>query len=333
MKVYIPHEDEHVGGVSTFKHNLIQGLIKNQISVTHDIHEPTDIVFVNTSRYTISGLLLQKRYGAKIVQRLDGAYYPANHGRLYALHNIKMKWAKQYLANHIIYQSQYSEIVCEKFLGRPKTDSTIIYNGVDTDVFSPHGDPAHVRDNPTQKILISVGAFRRAEQIEPLLEATKQVYKSHPNLKLILIGPLGSSYTKSLVSLPFIQHVDTIGHAELPNYLRAADLFLFSDRSACPNVVLEAMATGLPIIAFQKGAIPELIRDRGVGYIIDYPSAEFFQVIHPSDTAGMAKILLESLTDDIRFFSREKIAQYVKIHFSLPMMIEKYIRVFTHILA
>ncbi len=332
MKIHIPQTTDGVGGISTFTRNLIRGLVASHVSLTYDMQDHADIVFVNTSRYTTRGLLSQKRSGAKVIQRLDGVSYRAHQGRLYPLHNFKLKLARRYLADHIVYQSEYSRLVCEKFLGHTKADSTIIYNGVDTDMFSPHGEKKSLRDNPTQKVLISTGVFRRPEQISPLIDAAKGVYQIYSNLKLVIVGPRTPLLKRLHTSLPFIQFIDTITHKELPCYLRAADLFLFSDRSACPNAIIEALAVGVPIVAFRKGAIPELIQDPGVGHIINYPSDDFFDVILPSDTEAMANVILKFITEDIQFSSPEKIAQYAQMHFSLDGMIKKYLEIFKKIL-
>src|SRR3989338_3327791 len=103
MKVYIPYRTNGVGGTSTFRTYFLQQLDKENITVTCDKQDRADIFFLNTGHYTFVNLLKQKRSGVKIVQRLDGAYYPAVKPITYSGYNLKMKLAKQYWADHIIY--------------------------------------------------------------------------------------------------------------------------------------------------------------------------------------------------------------------------------------
>ena len=73
------------------------------------------------------------------------------------------------------------------------------------------------------------------------------------------------SYTKNLENLfeELPENINFQGkksNTELLQILHQYDIFLFSDQSACPNSVLEAMAAGLPVVAFNRGSIPELIK-------------------------------------------------------------------------
>ncbi|KKU48146.1 hypothetical protein A3H10_03505 [Candidatus Uhrbacteria bacterium RIFCSPLOWO2_12_FULL_46_10] len=324
MKVCIPFKINDVGGSSTFVKNFINQLKGKGIEITDNPKEHSDIFFVMTSRPLIE-IWKAKQRGVKIVQRLDGVYYYAVHGIKYLFLNIRMRFIHQYLADYVIYQSKYSRVCCNLFLGQSRAPWNIIYNGIDTDMFSPDG-PSHIlKTNPKQIILISIGDFRRREQIQPLIETCSLLHGKF-DIKLILIGSITSNL-KPLVNLPFISLLDVIPNQELHSYLRGADIFLFSDRSACPNAVLEALACGLPVVAFQKGAMKELVPD-GMGILIPYDLQNFFKQIAPSDYKTMAHIIEDVLQRRILLNDKYTIANYARQYFSLETMTENYLEIF-----
>lgn len=72
----------------------------------------------------------------------------------------------------------------------------------------------------------------------------------------------------------FVEQVGAVPHAELPNYLAAADLFVFA--SSCenmPNTLVEAMASGIPIACAERGPMPEVLGDGGVYFDPERPQS------------------------------------------------------------
>jgi glycosyltransferase involved in cell wall biosynthesis len=64
---------------------------------------------------------------------------------------------------------------------------------------------------------------------------------------------------------------DPIPHEEMPEWLRSLDAFVLSSVSeGCPNVLMEAMACGLPCVATRTGAVEELIEDRVSGLLVPW---------------------------------------------------------------
>src|SRR5206468_4261129 len=72
----------------------------------------------------------------------------------------------------------------------------------------------------------------------------------------------------------------------LPVYREADALVLTSDYEGTPNVVLEAMACGLPVIATRVGDVPEIVRHGETGFLVE-----------PSDTEAIAERLVDMLRD------------------------------------
>jgi glycosyltransferase involved in cell wall biosynthesis len=78
-------------------------------------------------------------------------------------------------------------------------------------------------------------------------------------------------------------------HADTPEFYRAADVFaLSSDFDNSPNVVLEAMAAGLPVVTTDVGGVRELVADR--------PGAAAGAVVVPLEPAALAEALEQYLT-------------------------------------
>ena len=156
--------------------------------------QPNYDVLLASPRAPLWMLLDAKLRGKKIIQRLDGVYTPRTAaGRWWRLHNLPLSIIRTYFAGKIIYQSEFSQQQCNKYLFRiPNTKSQTsrkIYNGVDNDMFSPEGPAESLRENPDQHVFITWSRFRRADQVDPLLKAF-HYYHEHieKNSKLVLIG-------------------------------------------------------------------------------------------------------------------------------------------------
>ena len=72
-----------------------------------------------------------------------------------------------------------------------------------------------------------------------------------------------------------VKLVGWIPHDELPDYLNGLELVVLpSYTEGLPNLMLEAMACGTPVLATPVGAIPDVIKDKKTGFIIDNNSPE-----------------------------------------------------------
>jgi glycosyltransferase involved in cell wall biosynthesis len=95
-------------------------------------------------------------------------------------------------------------------------------------------------------------------------------------LTMLMSGPgPGGDETKRLqqriseLGLPNVRLVGKVTHGALGDWYGAADLFCLASRSeGCPNVVLEALACGTPIVSTEVGAIRELVSDGENGFVI-----------------------------------------------------------------
>ncbi|WP_027708423.1 glycosyltransferase family 4 protein [Zooshikella ganghwensis] len=148
----------------------------------------------------------------------------------------------------------------------------LLQNGVDLELFKPAADRERLRqalglDGLT---LLSVGNAIELKGHHLVIEALTEL----PEAKLVVIGE-GSERVKyqqlaeQLNVADRVTFTGNIQQGDLVQYYNAADvLILASRREGCPNVVLEAMACGTPVIATDVGAIPDLIAPQVSGYLL-----------------------------------------------------------------
>ena len=143
MRICIPGSPRTIGGPESFKRKLTQGLSEFDISVTYDLDEfPFDLVLVVSSTRHLLRLRNLKRQGVPIVHRLDGFHWYSrnlgvfskprwtNHAR-----NWMMRFIRDHLADHVVYQSRFIENWWHDAHGPARAQSSVIYNGVDTERF------------------------------------------------------------------------------------------------------------------------------------------------------------------------------------------------------
>lgn len=207
----------------------------------------------------------------------------------------------------------------------------VIRNGVDTLRFQP----ATVRDGLRHllppsfqgQILISVGRLAEAKDQVTLLKAMSILKERKVDVFLLLVGDgeLRHLLESSIRQLELPGHVLLLGNrTDVDALMPQADCFvLSSQREGLPMVVLEAMASGLPIVSTRVGGIPEIVTAGKNGFLVE-PG-------HPDQLAdAIERILMQ--TEAISAMgpvNREKIEQ----NFSMHQTVNAYQRLYQSILA
>jgi glycosyltransferase involved in cell wall biosynthesis len=106
-----------------------------------------------------------------------------------------------------------------------------------------------------------------------LLEAFVELAKLRPRLRLAIVGqgPLKETLARRAAAAGVEGRVMLPGRCDaagIAQWMRAADVFCLPSYSeGCPNVVVEALACGRPIVGTKVGGIPELVKD-GCGLLV-----------------------------------------------------------------
>jgi glycosyltransferase involved in cell wall biosynthesis len=160
-------------------------------------------------------------------------------------------------------------------LGVPPERITVQYNGVDHQQFFVR-DRAGARRElglpPDPPIVLYVGNLEHVKGPDLLLAAFAQLVKTtrpKPLLVLVGTGSLLPGLERSVVEHGLADQVRLVGrrpHDAVPVWLGAADLLCLPSRmEGCPNVVIEAFASGRPVVATCVGGVPELVEEgRGI---------------------------------------------------------------------
>jgi glycosyltransferase involved in cell wall biosynthesis len=120
-----------------------------------------------------------------------------------------------------------------------------------------------------------------------------------------------------------IQWMGSQPREKIPAIMNSADLFFSSDlHPACPNSVIEALACGLPVIAFDTGALKELVIG-DAGRIVPYGSDSW--KIEKPNISSLANAALEILKDQPRF--RKAARAQAESTLGLDKMVDEYLKV------
>ena len=159
--------------------------------------------------------------------------------------------------------------------------------GVDADRFSPEGSTARQRLGLTGKrVVLTVARLVPIKNVRRLVDAMALVRARVVDAHLVVVGdgPEATALRQHAETLGIAEAVTFAGyipHGETPEFYRAADVFaLSSDFDNSPNVVLEAMASGLPVATTDVGGVRDLVADR--------TGATPGAMVVPADAAALA---------------------------------------------
>jgi glycosyltransferase involved in cell wall biosynthesis len=141
--------------------------------------------------------------------------------------------------------------------------------GVDSERFCPAGPSVRERLGLAGKrVVLTIARLVPIKNVRRLLDAMAHVRARSHDTHLVIVGdgPEAAGLKRHAAALGItdaITFAGSVSHAETPEFYRAADVFaLSSDFDNSPNVVLEAMASGLPVVTTDVGGVRELVGDR-----------------------------------------------------------------------
>lgn len=279
----------------------------------------------------LKGLWRAHRVGVRIVQRLDGINWLHRRLRTGPYHFLKAEYGNRLLAlfrsrivNRIIYQSDFVRLWWQKCFGPEHVPSSVIHNGVDLSLFSPDGP--HGRPSKGFRLLLVEGSLQGGYEVgvENALALAENMAGKSP-VELVVAGRISpeiQSEIKVRSTVP-IRWAGQVPHEKIPELDRSAHLLYSSDlNAACPNSVIEALACGLPVVAFATGAIPELVIGDS-GRVVAYGGNPW--KLDKPDIPALANAAFDILQNQNRY--RQAARQHAEEAFGLDKMVDRYLNV------
>jgi sugar transferase (PEP-CTERM/EpsH1 system associated) len=212
-----------------------------------------------------------------------------------------------------------------------------IYNGVDNSRFAPESVkplallPARWRELDDILVAGTVGRLTPVKDQQLLLRAVAHIRETHPELRrrlrLLIVGdgPLYQMLTQMVERLSLQEVVWLAGDRDdVPNLLRAMDIFVLpSLGEGISNTLLEAMASGLPVVATAVGGNVELVKEGFNGSLVAAGD-------HVALAEAMAALLLDGRERAARGANaRQRVCQ----HFDWGRTVDAYLHVYDELLG
>ena len=202
----------------------------------------------------------------------------------------------------------------------------VIGSAVDLEKFKPPRNRAKFRreiglgDNTP--LIGNVGMIRPDKGQLVLVEAAPLVLQKRPDARFVIVGQgtgilkRGINVRNAIDRAGLADKIIMVGYRwDTPNVYAACDMIVIASlrTEASPIVLREAFASGRPVIATKVGDIPEILRDRENGLLIE-----------PGDTQALANAIMEFITDpNLAAYCAANGLRYATEHFSFDTMMEK----------
>jgi glycosyltransferase involved in cell wall biosynthesis len=266
-------------------------------------------------------LRIAARRGAAIVVNQDGVAYPGWAGERVEELNRPLRDALL-AADHVIYQSDFSKLSADLYLGEPRGSWEVLRNAVDVSHFTPAASPP-----PDGPVLLLGGDQTQEYRFELALRTLGALLPCRPGARLLVTGRLVSPLDPLVEALGLHGKVHLLGEyaqRDAPDAFRRAHLLLHTKvKDPCPTLVVEAMACGLPVVYPASGGTPELVGDEG-GLGVPHPDA--WERDEPPEPEAMADAVERVLADLPRYAAAAR-ARAVE-RFALEPWLERHRELF-----
>lgn len=326
----IPHVPGHAGPAA-FQRRLALGLKQRGVHVSFDPLDPkVDAVLVNGGTRQLGHLRQLTKRGLPVIQRLDGMNWihrkrptGARHFMRAELNNLVLRVIRGRLSHGQVYQSQFSKSWWSRVAGPGRNPDWVVHNGVPLDVYTPGPGGSLAED----KIRLAVIEGRLAGGYEVGLDwaiglATGLARETQRRVELVIAGMA----QPDVIPVPpgggvDVRWLGSVPPKSVPDLDRSSHLLFSADLNpACPNSVIEAMACGLPVVAYDTGALPEMVLGDS-GRLAAYGGDPWR--VEPPDQAALLDAALAVLAGGDRF--RRGARQRAEQGFGLDRMVDGYL--------
>lgn len=209
-----------------------------------------------------------------------------------------------------------------------KNKIKVIYNGVDSNRFNPENDCSYLYDEwnipKNAEIIGMMGRVNSWKGQKDFLKAAEIIMSKNTNVYTVFVGSAfeGEEWreeelAEDIKRSPFKDRIINKGYRiDSEGIYKLYDVFVLpsTNPDPLPTVVLEAMATGKPIVGYRHGGVCEMVKDGYNGLLAE--------VKNPEDLAEKINILLENkeMCKKMGENSRERLLK----HFSIESYVQKY---------
>lgn len=323
-----------LGGMVSFQAKFKAGLSARHIPTTFDLNHPdnTAVLVIGGTRH-LWQLWRAKRRHVRIVQRLNGLNWrhkvertPLRPYLKAELNNQLIAFIRRFLADAIVYQSAFSYQWWDRVFGETTCPTQITHNGVDLEQYSPNGPEQPPQDH--FRILLVEGHMSAGQTwgLETAVLLAGILKEKHDlTVELMVVGDVNDAvkaHAYTLAPGQWITWGGVVPRSEIPALDRAAHVLFSADlNAACPNSVIEAMACGLPVLAYDTGALKELVH-ANTGKVVPY-GADYWRLEKPN-IEPLANACRDLVQNNAAY--RQAARSHAESAFGLDAMVESYLK-------
>ena len=204
-----------------------------------------------------------------------------------------------------------------------KDQISLIHNGIETEKYLENTEKAELPIEPGDIVITCIAELHKRKGHQYLLDAFRKLKLEAPRLHLFLIGtgPLEYELKEKYADLRSVHFLGW--RKDIPQILKASDIFILpSLKEAFGLVVLEAMASGVIVIATNTGGTIDIIENEKTGYLIP-----------PADSDKIIETIFKILQNPDKKRQIELNAlERVQNEFTAEKMTEKTIKIYNKIL-
>jgi glycosyltransferase involved in cell wall biosynthesis len=299
---------EQVGGRKYLFYKIKEHLGRNKVDILH-VHNPFD--------YYVYGALAARAAGStKVINTLHATVmfdYPRRWRKT-------IFWSAAMLSNRVVAVCDEVQTVIRRKFVLPRRKLAVVENGIDLGRFLAV-PPRRRRD---EVVFGSVGRMATEKNHRLLIEAFGMLRERHSNIRLRLLGggKLEPELREFATRLGIADSVEFCGFSnDVPAFLSSLEVFaLPSNSEGLPLTLLEAIASGLPVVATAVGGVPRIVEKTDCGWLCA-----------PRDAGGLANAMESAILAD-RIHKGERARSLVSQYYSADRMGDDYERLYENVL-
>jgi glycosyltransferase involved in cell wall biosynthesis len=321
LKIMFPHPPGG-GGPGSFQIKFENKLKKNGWTITYaDDNQNTDLIFVVGGTRKLGWLWKMRRKGVPIIYRLDGISWLHKKKKVSLkyyftaeIRNYTTKLIHGFLATKIVYQSQFVHNWWDKEGWRKRKNTSIIHNGVNLP--KEHSVQNAIDSRHKKRLVVLEGTIDYSPYAVKLLNDLAE--RLPKDISIELYGKFEDKIQEQRLDCR-IEYKGFLQRNEVYDKMLGSVYLSLDINPACPNTVAEALACGAPVVAFDTGALPELV-DTSCGKVVPYGSNPW-DLEYP-DVHSLIKSIIEVFE---KYDTYSKAASKKAIeNYTLDIMFKKY---------